>query len=58
MSREIYENAETQQRIRQRFYEVFALLKDTENIRIVDAARSVGEVSADIIQIIQTVKES
>lgn len=55
--REIYENVATQQRVRKRFLEVFDLLKDKENIKIVDAARSVEAVSADIIKICETLKE-
>ncbi len=57
LSREIYENTAAQQKIRQRFYEVFEKLKDTETIQIVDASRSVAEVSADIFQIYQDLKE-
>ncbi len=56
--REIYENVDTQQRVRDRFYEVFALLKDRENIHIVDAARSIEAVSADILKICEKLKES
>ena len=55
--REIYENVATQQRVRKRFLEVFDLLKDNENIKIVDAARSVEAVSADIIKICEALKE-
>jgi dTMP kinase len=57
LEREIYEDQRTQQRIRQRFYEVFDLLKDRENIQIVDASRTVKEVSADIYKIYQNIKE-
>ena len=57
LEREIYENRETQKRIRDRFYEVFGLLKDSENIKIVDASRTVSEVSADIIKIYKELKE-
>lgn len=56
--REIYEDTATQQRVRDRFFEVFDLLKDRENIKIVDAARSVEAVSADIIKIYQELKEN
>lgn len=58
MDREIYENAQAQKRIRDRFYEVFELLKDSENIKIVDASRTVQEVSADIIKIYNELKEN
>lgn len=57
LDREIYENREMQQRIRSRFFEVFGLLRDSENIRIVDASRSIAEVSADIIEIFNEIKE-
>ena len=56
--REIYENTDTQKKIRKRFFEVFDLLKDTENIKIVDASRTVSEVSADIIKIYNELKEN
>lgn len=51
LSREIYENTEAQERIRRRFFEVFDRLGDSENIKIVDASRSIEEISADIIKI-------
>ena len=57
LEREIYENTEAQRRIRKRFYDVFELLKDSENIKIVDASRTVPEVSADIIKIYKEIKE-
>ncbi len=50
-SREIYENKETQKKIRQRFFEVFKRLENSENIRMVNAARDISEVFADIISI-------
>ncbi len=55
--REIYENSQTQKKVRERFLEVFRMLEGRENIRIVDASRSVGEVSADIIEIYNSLKE-
>ena len=55
--REIYENKEKQQAIRNRFFDVFRLLEDTENIKIVDASRTIPEVSADIIKIYNEIKE-
>lgn len=58
MDREIYENKETQRRIRKRFFEVFERLRDAENIKIVDASRSIPEVSADIIKIYDSIKEN
>ena len=58
MDREIYENKETQRRIRKRFFEVFERLRNAENIKIVDASRSIPEVSADIIKIYDSIKEN
>ena len=57
MNREIYENKETQKKIRKRFYEVFEKLGSTENIQIVDAGRSIEEVSADIIKLYNSMEE-
>ena len=57
MDREIYENKETQKKIRERFYEVFAKLGSSENIQIVDAGRSIDEVSSDIIRLYQLLEE-
>lgn len=58
LEREIYENKSTLERIRRRFFDVFEILKDSENIKIVDAARSVDEISADIIKIYKNIKEN
>ena len=58
LEREIYENTEAQQRIRKRFFEVFELLKDRENIKIVDASGTISAVSADIIKIYNELKEN
>ena len=55
--REIYENVEAQRRIRKRFFEVFDRIMENENIKIVDASRTVPEVSADIIKIYNELKE-
>ena len=49
---EIYEKASTLKRIRSRFFEVFERLKDIENIKIIDAARSPEEIASDIEKII------
>ncbi|MBP3333598.1 MAG: dTMP kinase [Ruminiclostridium sp.] len=49
---EIYEKASTLKRIRSRFFEVFERLKDIENIKIIDAARSPEEIASDIERII------
>lgn len=51
LDREIYENIDAQRKIRSRFSEVFDRLKDCENIRIVDAGRTIAEVSEDVINI-------
>lgn len=58
LSREIYENKSSLEKIRKRFFSVFEYLKAAENIQIVDAARSVDEVSVDIIKIFNTIKEN
>ena len=55
--REIYENKEMQRKIRNRFFEVFEKLGDSENIKIVNAAREIPEVLADIIKIYDSIKE-
>ncbi len=54
-SREIYENKETQRMVRNRFFEVFKKLKDSENIKIVNAAREIQEVFSDIVKIYETI---
>ena len=56
--REIYENIDSQRRIRKRFFEVFDRLMESENIKIVDAGRTIPEVSADIIKIYKELKEN
>ncbi len=58
LNREIYENKETQEKIRKRFFDVFEILKDSENIRIINAAYSVEDVSAEIIEIYNNLKEN
>lgn len=47
---EIFENTETLKKIRSRFYDVFELIHDRENIRIVDAGRSIDEIAADVYE--------
>lgn len=49
-SREIFENIETMNKIRSRFFDVFELLKENENILIVDASRDIEAVSKDVIE--------
>ena len=51
-TQEIYENEEKLTQVRNQFYRVFEDLKDRENIQIVDAYRSVEEIHADIIALI------
>lgn len=55
--REIYENKAAQEKIRRRFFEVFDRLNNSENIKIVNAAREISEVSADIINICNTLMQ-
>lgn len=50
---EIYENLEYLKNIRARFYEVINMLKAGENIAVVDASRTVEEVTADILACIE-----
>ncbi len=50
-SREIYENKTIQEKIRHRFFEIFDRLGDRDNIKIVNAAREISEVSSDILRI-------
>lgn len=45
---EIFENIEALEKIRSRFFDVFSLLSDNENICIIDAARSIEEIAEDI----------
>ena len=47
---EIYENLEYLKNIRARFYEVINMLKDSENIAVIDASKSVEEVTSDILE--------
>ena len=45
---EIYENIPYLTDIRSRFYEVINILKDSENIKIIDASKTIDEVADDI----------
>ena len=45
---EIFENTDTLSEIRSRFFDVFQLLGENENICIIDAARSIEEIAEDI----------
>ncbi len=49
---EIFENAEALRKIRQKFFDVFDILKETENIKIVNAAQTVEQISEQIYKIV------
>ena len=51
-TQEIYENEEKLTQVRNQFYRVFEDLKDRDNIKIVDAYRTVEEIHQDIIALI------
>ncbi len=50
---EIYESTERLTRVRNQFYFVFDSLKETDDIRIVNAARSVDEIHTEIKGIVE-----
>lgn len=52
---EIYENEETLSRVRNAFFKVFEDIGDSENIAIIDAYRTVEEISSDICEKIDSV---
>lgn len=52
-TKEIYETAEKLSAVRNKFYRVFEDLKALENIRIVNAARSIDEIHAQIVSLIE-----
>lgn len=55
-AREIYEDsADTITRIRNKYMEVFEILKDSHNIKIIDASRTPEEVSKDFIAAVMDV---
>ncbi len=47
-SREIFEEAETIERVRRKYFEVFGILSGTHNVKIINAARTPDEVFADV----------
>lgn len=49
---EIYENEQTLTKVRESFFSVFDDLRASENIRIIDAFRSVEEISDDICAVV------
>ncbi len=50
---EIFENVQTLEKIRSRFFDVFELIHDRENIKIIDAGRTVEEIAADVLQAVE-----
>ena len=48
-NREIFENVDTLNKIRKRFFEVFDLLENSENISIINASRSIDDVNRDVV---------
>lgn len=57
VNREIFENKSTLERIRKRFFDVFEILGQSENIKIIDAMRSVEEVHTDVMNIVSELKK-
>jgi thymidylate kinase len=51
---EHYEKRETLEKVRANYLEAFSRLGQHENIHQVDAARSLDEISSEIIHIVQT----
>lgn len=49
LSREIFENRASLEKIRCRFFDVFKILEADENIKIINAVRSVEDVHVDIM---------
>lgn len=41
--------------IRERYYSAFELLKDSENIVVIDAARDIDAVAADVRKTVDTI---
>ena len=52
-TQEIYENEEKLTQVRNQFYRVFEDLKDRDNIRVVNAYRSVEEIHQDIVALVK-----
>lgn len=50
---EIFENVNTLEKIRSRFFDVFELIHDRENIKIIDAARTVEEIADDVLKAVE-----
>lgn len=45
---EIFEDVKTLEKIRSRFFDVFELIHDRENIKIIDASRPADEIAEDV----------
>ncbi|MBR3893652.1 MAG: dTMP kinase [Clostridia bacterium] len=52
---EIYENLDRLTRVRDRFYSVFETLADTDRICVVNAARPIDEIHADIVNLVRDI---
>jgi dTMP kinase len=51
-TQEIYENYETLKKVRDRFFEVFEELKETDHIVVVNAARPIEVIADEIARIV------
>lgn len=51
-TKEIYEDEEKLERVRNRFFEVFELLEGSDNIKVVDASRTPAEIADEIYKLI------
>jgi len=54
---EIYENVDRLTRVRDRFYSVFEALAETDRICVVNAARPIDEIHADIVRLVNEILE-
>ena len=54
---EVYENVERLTRVRKQFFDVFQTLEHTDQICIVNAARSVEEIHREIVEIVEQVEK-
>ncbi len=52
---EIYENVDRLTRVRDRFYGVFETLAETDRICVVNAARPIEEIHADIVRLVNEI---
>ena len=51
---EIFEDTQTLQKIRSRFFDVFELIHHRENIKIIDAARGIDEIADDVFSAVNS----